>query len=133
MTWRRLSVLQWLGLLVGALAFTLAHLSGIGITQAECNAAGTRWGLSHTAWEATVLGIALGCVVFAEICAVLVFLHTRGFEFGDGPPEEGVRGERRPTRIHFFSAASVAANAIFLMIVALDAAGNLANVACRQS
>jgi Na+/H+-translocating membrane pyrophosphatase len=133
MTWRRLAILQWVGLLVGAVTFTLAHLAGIGITQAACNAAGTRWGLSIPAWQGTVMGVSIASVLLAEVCAVLVFLRTRGIEFGDGPPEEGVKGERRPTRIHFFSAASIPANAIFLMIVILDGVADLANVACRQS
>jgi hypothetical protein len=103
------------------------------VTNAECNAAGSRWDMSNPAWEGTLLGIAIASLVLAEVCAVIVFLRTRGIEFGDGPPEEGIAGERRPTRIHFFSAASIPANLIFLMIVTLDLVGNLANVACRQS
>lgn len=130
----RLAVLQWVGLLTGALAWTSVHLAGIGISQAECNATGqSRWHLSNPAWEGTVLGVAALCVVVAGICATIVFWRTRGFEFGDGPPEEGFEGERKPTRIHFFSAAAVAANAIFLMIILLELAAEFGNVACRQS
>jgi hypothetical protein len=131
---QRLAVLQWVGLLLGAVTWTTAHLAGIGITQAECNATGTtRWGLSNPTWQGTVLGVSLAFIVLAEVCAVLVFSRTRGFEFGDGPPVEGIEGERKPTRIHFFSAAAVAANAIFLMIVLLDGLANLFDIACRQS
>ena len=134
MTLRRLAFLQWVGLLFGAIVWTAGHLAGIGITQAECNATGmTRWGLSNPAWEGTLMGISLTCIAIAEVCAVTVFLRTRGFEFGDGPPVEGFEGERKPTRIHFFSAASIAANGIFLMIVLLDGLANLLDVACRQS
>jgi hypothetical protein len=79
------------------------------------------------------MAISITCIVIAEICAVTVFMRTRGFEFGDGPPVEGFEGERKPTRIHFFSTASVVANAIFLMIVILDGLANLLDVACRQS
>lgn len=130
----RLAVLQWIGLLAGAITWTVAHVAGIGITEAECNAAGaTRWGLSNPAWQGTVMGVSLAFVAVAEVCALIVFFRTRGFEFGDGPPEEGIKGERKPTRIHFFSAASVAANAIFLMIILLDGIANLVDVACRQS
>jgi len=130
----RLAVLQWVGLLVGALAWTSVHLAGIGISQAECNATGAaRWHMSNPAWEGTVLGVAALCVVIAEVCAVTVFWRTRGFEFGDGPPEEGFEGERKPTRIHFFSAAAVASNAIFFMIIVLEIVGQFGNIACRQS
>jgi hypothetical protein len=131
---QRLAVLQWVGLLLGAITWTTAHLAGIGITQAECNATGlTKWGLSNPAWQGTVMGVSAAFIVAAEICAVTVFWRTRGIEFGDGPPVEGFEGERKPTRIHFFSAASVAANAIFLMIVLLDGFANLFDIACRQS
>jgi hypothetical protein len=131
---QRLAVLQWVGLLLGALTWTSAHLAGIGISQAECNATGiTKWGLSNPAWQGTVMGVSVAFIVLAEICAVTVFRRTRGFEFGDGPPVDGFEGDRKPTRIHFFSAASVAANAIFLMIVLLDGCANLVDVACRQS
>lgn len=130
----RLAVLQWVGLLVGAVAWTSVHLAGIGITQAECNATGqTRWHLSNPAWEGTVLGIAGLCVVIAGVCSVIVFFRTRGFEFGDGPPEEGIKGERKPTRIHFFAAAAFASNAIFLMIILLEFAAQFGDIACRQS
>jgi hypothetical protein len=134
MNLKSLAVLQWVGLLLGATTWTLAHLAGIGITQAECNRTGvTHWGLSNPAWQGTVLGVSVTFIVLAQVCAVTVFMRTRGFEFGDGPPVEGLEGERKPTRIHFFSAASVAANAIFLMIVLLDGFANLLDVACRQS
>lgn len=131
---QRLAILQWVGLLVGAAAWTAVHLAGIGITQAECNATGqTRWHMSNYAWEGAVLGAATLCVVIAGICSVIVFWRTRGFEFGDGPPEEGFEGERKPTRIHFFSAAAVASNAIFLGIIALEFAAQFGDIACRQS
>jgi hypothetical protein len=79
------------------------------------------------------MGVSAAFIVAAEICAVIVFWRTRGIEFGDGPPVEGFEGERKPTRIHFFSSAAVAANAIFLMIVLLDGSANLFDIACRQS
>jgi len=130
----RLALLQWVGLLAGASAWTLAHVLGIGVTYAECNAAGqTHWGLSNPAWQAPVMGISAVIIVAAEVCAVLAFRRTRGLDFGDGPPEPSEKPERRRTRIHFFSAAAMAANAIFLMIVLLDGTANLVDIACRQS
>jgi hypothetical protein len=129
---QRLAVLQWVGLLAGALTWTAAHLAGIGIDQAECNAGSANWSISHDTWQAALSGISLALVLAAEACAILAFLGTRGAEFGSGPPEEGWVGERKPTRIHFFSTAAIAANAIFLMIIVLDGTANLVDVACRQ-
>jgi hypothetical protein len=130
---RKLGFLQWVGLLVGGVAWTTQHLMGIGTTQAACNVAGhTAWSLSTVTWQAVIAGIALAFVITAEICSVIVFMRTREAEFGSGPPKEGWKGERVPTRLHFFSAASMAANAIFMMIIVLDFVANVFNVACRQ-
>lgn len=130
---RKLGFLQWIGLLVGGMAWTTQHLMGIGTTQAACNVAGrTTWSLSTVTWEAVIAGIALAFVVTAEVCSVLVFMRTRETGFGSGPPEEGWKGARVPTRLHFFSAASMAANAIFFMIIVLDFVANVFDVACRQ-
>jgi hypothetical protein len=130
----RLAVLQWIGLLLGATTWTVAHLVGIGVTQAECNAAGSElWHLSNPAWQAPIMAVSAVLIAAAEVCAVTVFAQTRGLDFGDGPPLPSEKPERRRTRIHFFSAAAMVANAIFLMIVLLDGAANLADIACRQS
>lgn len=129
---RRLAALQWIGLLAGAVTWTTAHLAGIGIDQAECNAGSANWSIVHDWWQATLSLVAIACILGAETCAILAFRGSRGAEFGDGPPTEGWAGERTPTRIHFFSTASIVANAIFLMIVVLDGTANLVDVVCRQ-
>lgn len=130
----RLAVLQWVGLLVGAIAWTLSHLAGIGVTQAECNAVGrNHWHLSNPAWQAPIMGIAALFIVASEICAIAVFRQTRGLDFGDGPPEPEEKYERRRTRIHFFATAAMMANLLFLMIVLLDGTANLADFACQRS
>jgi hypothetical protein len=128
----RLAVFQWVGLLAGALTWTGAHLAGIGINQAECNAGSANWSISHDVWQGTLSAVSIAFILAAETCAILAFRGSKGAEFGSGPPEEGWAGERKPTRIHFFSAASIVANAIFLMIIVLDGTANLVDVACRQ-
>ena len=130
----RLAVLQWVGLLLGASTWTVAHLVGIGVTEAECNAAGAElWHLSNPSWQAPIMAVSAVLIAAAEVCAVMAFAGTRGLDFGDGPPEPSEKPERRRTRIHFFSAAAMVANAIFLIIVLLDGAASLADIACRQS
>jgi hypothetical protein len=133
MTLRRLSVLQWVGLLAGASTWTLAHLAGVGITQAECNVAGEGWSISNPWWQGSLMGAAAALIVFAEVCAALVFLRTRGKEFGSGPMPPEEKDDVKPGRLHFFSAAALVTNLILLMIVLLDGSANLVNISCRQS
>ena len=123
MTLRRLEILQWTGLLLGALAFTFAHVVGYGITEAQCNAAGLRWGISNETWELAALGAAAAFVVVSELAAALVVARTRDESYEDPPP---------PGRVRFFAIAAVAANLIFLVIILLDGFASIYNVACRQ-
>ena len=133
MSLRRLAVLQWIGLLAGGSTWTLAHLAGVGITQAECNVAGEGWSISNPWWQGTLMAVAASLVAVAGVCSVLVFMRTRGKDFGDGPAPPEEKDEVKPGRIHFFAAAAIVTNVILLMIILLDGSANLANVACRQS
>ncbi len=123
MTLRRLEILQWTGLLLGALAFTAAHVVGYGITEAECNSAGLRWEISNDMWELIALGVSAGFVLLSELAAATVVLRTREESYESPPP---------PGRVRFLAIAAVAANLIFLTIIVLDALGSVLNVACRQ-
>jgi hypothetical protein len=123
MTLRRLEILQWTGLLGGALAFTCAHVLGFGITEAQCNAGGLRWGISNDAWELAALGVAAAFVVLSELAATVVVVRTRDESYEDPPA---------PGRIRFLAIAAAVANLIFLTIIVLDALGAVVNVACRQ-
>jgi hypothetical protein len=123
MSLRRLEILQWTGLLLGALAFTAAHVVGFGISQAECGAPGRHWGISNDVWVGAALAAAAFCIVLAELAAALVVART-GRESYESPPARG--------RIRFLAIAAVAANLIFLMIIVLDILGTLFNVSCRQ-
>jgi hypothetical protein len=122
-TLRRLEILQWTGLLLGGLAFAAAHVVGYGITEAQCNAAGLRWGISNDTWEVIALGVSAGFVLLSELAAALVVARTREVSYEDPPA---------PGRVRFFAIAALAANLIFLTIILLDALGALLNVACRQ-
>jgi hypothetical protein len=123
MTLRRLEILQWTGLLLGALAFAAAHVVGYGITEAQCNAAGLRWGISNDTWEAIALGVTAGLVVVSGLAATTVVVRTREESYESPPP---------PGRVRFLAIAAVAANLIFLTIIVLDGLGSILNVACRQ-
>jgi hypothetical protein len=133
MTLRRLSVLQWVGLLAGAAAWTGNHVAGVGITQAHCNVAGRSFGISIPVWQGALMGATAVVIVAAGACAAVVFLHTRGKEFGTGPTPPDEKDDVKPGRLPFFAAAALITNLLLLMIVLLDGSANLANIACRQS
>jgi hypothetical protein len=121
-TLRRLAVLQWVGLVLGGVAWFAAHLTGWGLTEASCDSAG--FGIDHDLWQAVAMAAAAALVVGAEAAAVGVLLATRQTSYEAEAPEG---------RIRFVALAAVVANAIFLVIILLDALGAIFNVACRQA
>jgi hypothetical protein len=123
MTLRRLEILQWTGLLLGGLAFAAAHVVGYGITEAQCNAAGLRWGINNDTWQLIALGVTAGLVLVSALAAATVVVQTREESYEDPPP---------PGRVRFLAIAALAANLLFLTIIVLDALGSVLNVACRQ-
>jgi hypothetical protein len=129
-----LSVLQWLGFLGGGLAWAAQHVIGFGVAEARCSVAGTGWGITLDTWEGALLGCAAVLALGAEAAALTVFLRTRAGEFGDGPLERADGpDEARLGRLHFFSAAALVLNALFLVIVLLDGSASIVDSLCRQS
>lgn len=134
MSLRALSVLQWFGILAGALAWTGQHIVGYGVGQAKCVAGGMHWDIGYDVWQLTLTSCAGLVIVLAEVCAAIVFLRTREADYGDGPAELGRwRGEHPYGRLHFFATAALAANVLFLTIVLLDGLSSTFAVLCRQS
>ena len=123
MSLRRLEILQWVGLLAGALVWTGQHVVGYGITEAECSRGGMHWGITNDVWQGVLLGAAALLVLAAEAAAVAVVYRTRESSY-ESPPAPG--------RIRFFAIAAVAANLIFLTIMLLDGLAAIFNIACRQ-
>jgi hypothetical protein len=127
---RRLELLQWLGLVAGGAVWFGSHVAGFGVTQAECGAGGASWGISNDVWLAALLGGAGALVLGAEAASIAVFAQTRGAGFGD-EPDRSV--DRRVVRGHFFAAAAIAANALFLVVIVLDVLGSVVAPVCRQA
>jgi uncharacterized membrane protein YeiB len=124
MTLRRLSVLQWFGLLGAALAWTGVHVIGYGVAQAKCSTVGGRWDIAHDTWQVTLAAVGVVIVLAAEAAAIAVFRATRAADDQDPPPDG---------RLHFFATAAVVANVIFLVIIVLDGLGSTLDTLCRQS
>ncbi len=122
MTLRRLELLQWVGLLLGAVVWFAQHITGWGITEAACDSA--NFSFSHDLWQGLVAATAIALVLAAGAAAVAVLVATRNVSYEDEPA---------PGRIRFFAIAAVVANVIFLMIIVLDGLASTVNPACRQA
>jgi len=133
LTLRQLSILQWIGTLVAPVVWWSQYLFGYGLGEAVCGA-GRSWGVSYDVYQLTALSVAGLLEVVSWVCAAVVFRHTRGADWGDGPPVEGRWGGEHPYgRLHFFAAAAMVANVLFLTIMLLDGTASVLDVFCRQS
>ena len=158
MSTRKLSVLQWVGVVVAPLAWTGQHVVGYGVGQARCGV-GAAWNLGFDTWQIAIIvaaaGVASAIVLratydldeqddpppgrihffAAAACAGnVVFLATREANYGDGPPEEGRWAGVVPfSRLHFFATAAMVANVLFLAVIFLDGLGSVFNSLCAQS
>lgn len=121
---RRLEVLQWLGLFVGASLWAAAHVVGFGISEARCSAGGSGWGIHLDLWEVVLTTIAGVLVLSAALASGVVVAGTRGSSYEEGPPEG---------RIRFFAIAALVANVLFLVMIVLYAVGTTVNIPCRQA
>jgi hypothetical protein len=124
MSVRRLSLLQWLGFLVGGPIWFAEFLAGIGASQAVCNPASGRWGIPHDAVQLGLMLFAAVCVLVALAASAFVFRATQEVEEQDAPPVG---------RIHFFAAASLGGNVVFLMIILLTGIGTIVDRTCHQA
>jgi Na+-transporting NADH:ubiquinone oxidoreductase subunit NqrB len=121
---RRLELLQWVGLLLGAVMWGAAHVVGYGTTEASCNGAGSEWGIDLRLWEGLINGLAGVVSLVAALAAVAVIVLTQNVSYESEPPVG---------RIRFFAIAALVANVLFIAMVALYAAGSIANSPCRQA
>ena len=124
MTIRRLSILQWFGVVGAAAALAAEFLLATGASQAACNPGSASWGIPHDALQAALTAAGAAIVLAAEVAAFVVFRATRGVD-EQAPPPEG--------RLHFIATAALAANAIFLMIILITGIATIVNPLCRQS
>jgi hypothetical protein len=122
---RRLSLLQWIGFLVGGPVWFAEYIAGIGVTQAVCNPASGQWGIPNDAVQLGLMSFAGACTIVALAASVVVFRATHGeVEEQDPPP---------PGRIHFFAVASIGGNVIFLIVILLTGIGTIVDRTCHQA
>lgn len=129
----QLSILQWIGTLVAPIIWWSQYLFGYGLGEAVCGA-GRNWGVNYDVYQLTALSVAGLFEIVSWACAVVVFLHVKGADWGDGPPEEARWGAEHPYgRLYFFAAAAVVANVLFLTMILLDGTASVLDTFCRQS
>jgi hypothetical protein len=124
MSVRRLSMLQWFGLLAGGSIWFGTFLAGIGTSQAVCNPGSARWGVPHDTVQLTLTVVAAASVCAAQAAAIAVFRATRNATEEDPPPEG---------RLHFFSIAAMLGNTVFLGVILLSGIATIVDRACHQA
>ena len=124
MSVRRLSQLQWFGLLGGGLTWWAEYLAGTGGSQARCNPGSERWGIPHDALQLGLMLFGVVVVGAALVASALVFRRTHDVEEQAAAPLG---------RIHFFAAAATAANLVFLIIILESGIGTIVNQMCHQA
>jgi hypothetical protein len=133
-TLRQLAAVQWVGVVVAPLAWTGQHVVGYGVGEARCSVAGMRWGIGFDTWQLAIMAAAAVLILVSEAAAVTVFLATRETNYGDGPPGDGRWGGAVPySRLHFFAAAAMVANVLFLTLILLSGLGSVFSTLCAQS
>lgn len=120
---RKVEVLQWLGFFVAPAAWISQHLIGQGIGQVACSNANTTWELSNTEWQ-IVLCIVSGLLILLSLgAAIATFVMTRSASYED-PPAIG--------RVQLFAIAAITTNSLLFIVVMLDSAASITNIACRM-
>jgi hypothetical protein len=124
MSIRRLSLLQWIGILLGGSVWWIAYLAGAGVSQASCNPGSARWGIPHDLVQGVITGVALLLIAAAELAAIVVYRATRDVGEQDAPPQG---------RLHFFASAALVSNVIFFMVILLAGIATIVDRTCHQS
>jgi hypothetical protein len=124
MTLRRLAILQWVGLMLGAWVWGAQHALGWGITEATCNSGHAAAGIDHDLWQAILTATAGALIRCGGAAAIAVLRATRETSYESAPPLG---------RMRFGAIAALPANVIFLMIILLDGLASIFNLACRQA
>ena len=118
-----LAALMWLGLLGPPFAWSIQHVAGYGLTEANCQEASKAgWQIHLDAWTIVFTGGAV-IVTLAGLAAALV-TWRRTKDAGTDPPG---------ARIHFLSIVALTTTPLFLAIMVMSGVGVLFVTGCRQS
>lgn len=117
------TALMWLGLLGAPFAWTIQHVIGAGLAEANCaEASHAGWNLHVDAWT-VVFGAGAVIVGIAGLAAALI-TWRRTKDVGTDPPG---------ARVHFLSIVALTTTPLFLAIMLLSSVSVLFLSGCRQS
>jgi hypothetical protein len=117
--------LQWFGLLGAGLVWAAQLVIGVGVTVAACSETGHgSRPINVNAWQIALMAAGVTLALLSEAAALSIFLETRTLEHSDPPPW----GRR-----HFFAAAAIIGNVLFVVAILLSGIGAIANGPCRGS
>jgi len=119
---RQTRTLLWFGVLGAPAAWVAQFLFGYAVTEAACDAAGTKWGIPVDAWAAIATVVAGVIAVLAGAAAVAMFRTTR--RSGSEPPAG---------RIHFLATIGLTVAPLFLCIIVLNGVGAIVLANCHQA
>ena len=115
-------LLVWFGVFGPPAAWVLQFLLGYGVTQAQCNPAGSRWGVPIHTWTVAATAVGATVALLGWLAAGAVFRATR--DASSAPP----RG-----RVHFLSVIALATSPLFLLIIVWGGVGALVLQECHQA
>ena len=115
-------LLVWFGVFGPPGAWVVQFLLGYGVTQAQCNPAGSRWGVPIDTWTVAATAVGATVALLGWLAAGAVFRATR--DASSAPP----RG-----RVHFLSVIALATSPLFLLIIVWGGVGALVLQECHQS
>jgi len=121
-TLRRPEFLQWFGLFGAGFVWVAQLVIGFGVNVAACGAAGPGLNIDVDTWQIVLMAVGVPLALLSEAAAIAIFLETRGLHHADPPPW----GRR-----HFFAAAAMLGNVLFIAIILLSGIGAIANAPCR--
>jgi hypothetical protein len=115
------SLLMWFGLLGAPLAWTVQHVVGFGLTQAECNQGGRLWSVPIDPGTLAITVAATIVALLAGASAVAAFMATRD------------AGTELPgARMHFLATVGIVVTPIFAAIVLMSGISVLTLPECHQ-
>jgi heme/copper-type cytochrome/quinol oxidase subunit 2 len=118
-----LAALMWLGLLGAPFAWTIQHVAGYGLTEANCQEASKAgWHIHLDVWTIVFTGSAVIVGLAGLAAALATWRRTK--DAGTEPPG---------ARIHFLSIIALTTTPLFLAIMLMSGIGVLFLTGCRQS
>jgi hypothetical protein len=120
----RAEILQWFGLFGAFLVWVVQFVLGWGVSEARCGAVNFAWHVPYDAWQIGLMAVGVPIALAAELAAIAVFRETRDVEHDDGPPW----GRR-----HFFAAAAIVGNVLFVLMILLSGLAAIYHGPCRAA